>query len=435
MEYHGEKKDFGFSITEEKPHRQKAIVTISQKHINALYHEALRSQKDQASTFGFTKGTTPLQYIEQNFRSNILEHLKELLFTHCVVRFLYESLARHKIVVIGDPDLISINLEPDRDAEFIFSLINIQLDDDQRWKRTALRKIDRKHYKDLDRQVDTFIHDETKNRAEYTAEGISLGDWVNFDISLLSQDKNALIKDYKSNVWVRIAEDEDDLDLHELFLGKKKGESFFTNSIFLQEYISLAFNMDYTFLIEIKDFLPHAYFNIDLFNHQFGLQDDKELRAKMVEVFSTRHDISLRREMIEAVFKLLSKQYFFMLPNNLLERQRRMVLQAVQNNPDYQVYKSQSDFKEKVKQLAEKQLKEAIIIDALAYQESITVADDDVCAYLNLLKRPRMKEFLYFTIPMHKSQGQERPLSVELIKRYCMREKALNHVIKVLTTK
>ncbi len=433
----GESPDtvFAFSVIEEKPHRQKAIVKIAREHIHALYNEALLSQKSQASTFGFDKGTTPLHYIEQNFRANIVQHLKELLFNHCVVDILYESLCTNKIVVVGDPDLIDIQLEPEQDAEFTFLLNNIQLDNDQRWKRAALRKIERKNYKDLDRQVEAFIQEETHQREQATSLEITFGDWINFEITIMSKDKNALMKNYKSELWIRIAPDEDDKDLHELFLGKKVGDSFLTQSIFLQEYLSLAFDMDYIFFVEIKDRLPHAYFEIDLFKHLFELKDDNELRAKLVEVFSTRNDISLRREMIEAVFKVLSKQYFFMLPQALLERQRQMVLAAVQHNPDYQVYKSQADFKERVRQLAEKQLKEAIIIDALAYQECITVSREDVRAYLNLLKRPRMKEFMYFTIPQYKIQGQELPLSVELIKRYCLREKTLNHIIKVLTNK
>ncbi len=138
---------------------------------------------------------------------------------------------------------------------------------------------------------------------------------------------------------------------------------------------------------------------------------------------------------MEAALRLLCKQYYFLLPQHLLERQRLMVLQAVQNNPDYQVYKSQHGFKAKIKQLAEKQLKETIIIDAIAYHEAITVSNADILAYLNMLKRPRTKEFIYFMVPAPKLLGQEIPLSAEFIKRYCLREKTLNHVIAELTKK
>ena len=112
-----------------------------------------------------------------------------------------------------------------------------------------------------------------------------------------------------------------------------------------------------------------------------------------------------------------------------------MVLQAVQDNPDYHVYKSQPDFKEQIRQLAEKQLKETIIIDAIAYQEGIKVSQEDIRAYLNLLKRPRMKEFLHFILPPNKVLGQDIPLSAELVKRFCLREKTLNHIIGHLIKK
>lgn len=432
MEHGG---NFAFSLIEEKPHKQKAVITIGREHIDALYHEALVAQKMQAQTYGFSKGSTPLYYIEQNFRSNIVEHLKELLFTHCVVHFLYESLSDNKIVVAGDPDLVDIELQPEGDARFVFSLINVSLDNDQRWKRLQIKAPERKFYKDLDRQVEANIKEELDRKNAYVDEGIALEDWVLFDIAIVDKNNQSLIHDYKSSLWIRMNGGEDDKDLQELFLGKKIGDSFLTQSVYLQEYMSLATEMSYTFRIDIKDCLPHAYFSIDLFNHHFNLKNQKETHAKMIEVFSTRNDISQRRETIEAALRLLCKQYFFFLPNHLLERQKHMVLQAVQDSPDYHVYKSQQDFKEKVRLLAEKQLKETIIIDAIAYHEGITVSPTDAQAYLNMLKRPRMKEFLYFILPSNKVLGQDLPLSSEVIRRYCTREKTLNYVINHLIKK
>lgn len=432
MEHGG---NFAFSLIEEKPHRQKAVITIGREHIDALYNEALLAQKMQAQTYGFSKGSTPLHYIEQNFRSNIVEHLKELLFTHCVVHFLYESLSDNKIVVAGDPDLVDIQLHPEGDALFVFSLINVSLDNDQRWKRLHIKPPERKFYKDLDRQVESIVKEEIDRKNAYTSTSIALGDWVFFEVALVDKNNHTLLHDYKSSLWIRLNAGEDDKDLQELFLGKKVGDSFLSQSIYLQEYMSLATDMSYTFRIDIKDSLPDAYFSFELFNHHFNLKSEKETHAKLIEVFSTRNDISQRRETIEAALRLLCKQYFFFLPNHLLERQQHMVLQAVQDNPDYHVYKSQPDFKEQIRLLAEKQLKETIIIDAIAYQEGIKVSQEDIRAYLNLLKRPRMKQFLHFILPPNKVLGQDIPLSAELVKRFCLREKTLNHIIGHLIKK
>lgn len=213
--------NFAFSVVEEKPQKQRAIVTIGREHVDALYNEALLAQKMQAQTYGFSKGSTPMHYIEQNFRSNIVEHLKELLFTHCVMHFLYESLFHNKIVVAGDPDLVDIQLAPDGDAQYIFSLTNVRLDTDERWKRLHMKAPERKHYKDLDKQVEFIIKEETERKNQATDPGITIHDWVRFDIAIVDKNNKILMHDYKSHLWIRINGEEDDRDLHELFLGKK----------------------------------------------------------------------------------------------------------------------------------------------------------------------------------------------------------------------
>ena len=84
--------NIAFNLVEETPHRHKATITIGKEHIDALYNEALSAQTLQAQTYGFSKGNTPRHYIEQNFGGNIVEHIKELLFTHCVVTYLFMNL-------------------------------------------------------------------------------------------------------------------------------------------------------------------------------------------------------------------------------------------------------------------------------------------------------------------------------------------------------
>lgn len=93
----------------------------------------------------------------------------------------------------------------------------------------------------------------------------------------------------------------------------------------------------------------------------------------------------------------------------------------------------QRDFKERVYQLAEKQTKECILIDQIAYAENIHANKQDIECYLNLTKRPRMKEFIYFDPPTTKIEGKERPVPEEEIRYACLREKTLNHIIYHLT--
>ena len=150
--------------------------------------------------------------------------------------------------------------------------------------------------------------------------------------------------------------------------------------------------------------------------------------------FSYRNDVSQRLAMVEEALKLLLSRHRFFAPHYLVLRQQKIILSAIQNNPDYNVYRKQKDFNFWVQQLAEKQVKETLLIDQLIYRENIAVTNDDIVNYLNLDKRSRMKEFIYFNLPFNHYE-QEIPLAAHELYRVCAREKAINYIIHYLTKK
>lgn len=424
---------FTFNIFEKQENYPNILkITLNNESIIDLYKEAVAIQQELVSTYGFIKGQTPIDYIENNYKPNIIEHLKNLLFNHCVTNFLCQSIYQNKLILAGDPVLIDIEFDSKQNINFFFGIFSIQIKIDDKWKKVNLKAPSRKNYKDIDRQVETFIKEEVKQ--EYY-DNIERGDWVGFNTKILDKEKQPLIKGYQDFLWLKISNEEGDKELHELFLEKKIGDTFFTKNIFLQDYISSNCNIKYNLEINIKNYVPNNNFSLDLFKSHFQLKTAKDLHLKFIEIFSYRNDISQRRETIEATLKLLLKQYYIELPQHLIETQKKSVLASVHSNPDYNVYKSQSDFKEKVRLLAERQLKETIIIDAIAYQENISVNEKDILSYLNLMHRQRTREFIYFKIPQTRFNGQEVPMSCEILKLYCLREKTLNHIINYLTKK
>jgi FKBP-type peptidyl-prolyl cis-trans isomerase (trigger factor) len=95
----------------------------------------------------------------------------------------------------------------------------------------------------------------------------------------------------------------------------------------------------------------------------------------------------------------------------------------------------QKDFQRSLEQLAERQVKETILMDAIAFKERLDISHDDVKNYLNLTKRMRTREFIHFRLPSTKVRGQEEPIITQELMTYCLREKALNHIIYHLTKK
>lgn len=412
-----------------------ASVIIPAPLVDALYNQAVLNQQQSTPTFGFHKKGVPFAYIEHNFKANLLDHLKEFLFKYSVLGFLFREIREKKLLVAGEPRLAEIYIEPQKDALFTFELSLFTSCPLAEWKYLPFKAPKRKNYKDLDRQVECFLHDELTHKESYKQPTISIGDWVNFSIELIDSHEKPILHDYKTNVWLRIGDEEPDKPFQELFLGKKIGDTIITNARCIQDYFSEFLNINYLYRIIIADIMPFAFFCIDHFKNHFRLKTNKEMYQKMIEVFSYRNDLSQRRTMVEESLKLLLSKNKFEIPNHLVLRQQKNVMDAVQTNPDYHVYRAQKDFKDRIKELAEKQIREQLFVDQLGYNEDIVVSHNDIKSYLNLTKRPRMKEFIYFDSPVTKINGQEIPIITDELLRNCLREKTVNHIIYHLTKK
>lgn len=423
------------TMHENEPTFCSLSIVVPAKIVDALYQQAIGSQKSTAPAFGFHKRETPAAYIEQNYASNLIEHLQEFLLKYSVIGFLNKEIQNQKILIAGQPRLQSISLQPGHDASFNFELSLFPQINFQEWKYLPFKAPKRKNYKDLDRQVESFLQEEIAARENYTDPSIQVGDWVYYTLALLNNDGNPALNGHTGNFWIKIGDEEPDKPMQDLFLHKKNGQTFASNHRILQDYLSDAMNTNYTFAVTISDVVPNAYFCLDQFKHYFRIKSNKEMYQKLIEVFSYRNDLSQRRTTVEEALKLLFSKHRFEVPNHLVLRQQKMVLDAIQFNPDYHVYRAQKDFKDAVRDLAEKQVREEIFLNQLAYEENINIGHNDVKCYLNLTKRQRTREFLHRDPPMTKVRGQEMPILADALNRICLLEKAVNHITYHLTRK
>lgn len=423
-------------IQQQEPTFCTISVLVPAHLVDEMYEQTVSIQKKATPTFGFHKRETPANYIEQNYQQNLLDHVQEFLLRYLVVGYLYQEIKNKKILAAGHPRLQSMLVKRNQDAHFNFDISLFPPINFQEWKYLPFKAPKRKNYKDLDRQVDTFLQEELTAKDAYNdSKGITVGDWVNYTLILLNQDMNPALDIHAANLWIKIGDEEPDKPFQELFLHKTNKTCFTSNNPILQDYFVEPLNSNYTFALTIDDIVPHSYFCLDQFKQQFRLKSNKEMYQKLIEVFSYRNDLSQRRTMVEESLKLLLSKHRFEIPNHLILRQQKNVMEAIQYNPDYHVYRVQKDFKDVVKELAEKQVREKIFLDQLAYEEDVQVNHNDIKNYLNLTKRPRTKEFLHFDPPIIKARTQGFPVLNHELAEICLREKTLNHIIYHLTKK
>ncbi len=421
---------FSVEYTETTSTKMVVIVTIAPRFVALFYEHAISCYSAIAQAPGFNKGLVPRDYIERNYSPAILNQLEQFLLICYAEPFLVYTLRKRHLPVVGKPTLVSARVAVGVGAVFHFACVLLPLQVSNQWRHTNFRAPARKNYRDLDNQVTTFLVEEAAYQRVGGA-GIAPEDWIEFELVPVGSMPAGMVKPV--NFWLRIGSEDPDYEASQLFVQRDVRAPVMTQARFLQDYFHATHENQYTFALTVTQHIPHRVFCLDLFKRHFKLRSEKDVHRKLIEVFSYRNDLSQRRETVEAVLKIIVKQNPFQVPSELIAEERNRIIGTMSSNPDYYVYKTQPDFQEKVDQLAQKQLKEAALIDAIAYAERIELTDQDIASYFNLLKRSRMKEFIYFELPDSRMYEREIPLSRESIYRTCLREKTLNLIIHTLT--
>ncbi|MDR3646053.1 MAG: hypothetical protein P4L22_00765 [Candidatus Babeliales bacterium] len=411
------------------------IITAPNYLVNKYYHQASIAKKEKLLAQAFYKRDIPLSFIDEHYKNNITTYTKEFFLNFFVISFLYKELRSKKIILAGDPRLSKVELEHNCEAKFYFEFTPIEKFIIEDWKYLIFRAPKRKKYKDLDKQADSFLKEELNNKKEFETKNleIKIGDWICFNIYPVDNENKPVLDHHKENLWLKIGDEESSIIYQEIFVGKKINDQFYSSSPILLEYFNDLADLIFSFGIEIIDILPKSHVSLEFFKNHFNLKTNKNVHQKLIEVFSFKNDLSLRKSTIEELFDLFLNKFNVPAPVSTILRQQQLILNDLQQNPDYPVYRMQKEFNEKVYQLAQRQVKEMILIDYISFTENINIDHNDVKNYLHLSLRPRTKELIYFQHSAIKANENEYPIASEVLKHICLREKTLNYILNILT--
>ncbi|MCX5923834.1 MAG: trigger factor [Candidatus Dependentiae bacterium] len=402
----------------------------------SFFQLAAQAQQNNVQTTGFKKGSAPISYVQEHFKAPIISHLKDLGLKFFGINTLIQNIRQQKIIVVGTPQLKDIQVDGEGNALYQFEGYAPKELYMQSWKYLPFKPTPRKQYRDIDKQVTSFLQDEEAIQSRFKAEsGINVGDWVCFKAWIIDKNDNPVFDQNTSQIWLKIGNEEPDVIFQGIFLGKKIGDRFITDNSSLQNYFCEASNSSYTYVVEIKDIVPYGYFSFDLFKQYFKIKTHKDLLSKITEVFSFNNDISQRRSIGHEALGLIIKKNQIVLPDSAIAVQKRLILSDLQFKPDFIVYKQDREFDAQVTSMAKRQLLDSVVAEYVGYQDNLTVSQQDIKAILQITQRSRLKDFLYFPFMKTQLSGQEFPVEGESLAQFCLREKSVNHIIHHLTKK
>ena len=409
-------------------------VSIPSSITQSFLNLATQTKQKAVHSFGFKQGAAPFSYIQEHFKAPITSHLKDLGLKFFGINNLIRHIRQNKIIIIGDPQLISIDVDEAGTTHYNFEGHSPKEIYMQSWKYLPFKAIPRKKYRDIDKQVSTFLQEEENIKKLHKPEsGISVGDWICFKAWLIDQQDQPIFDQQTSPIWLKIGDEEPDLMLQNIFLGKKISDKFITDNASLQTYFCEGSRAYYTYAIEILDVISHGDFSFDAFKQYFKIKTHKDLLCKLTEVFSFNNDISQHRSIANEALKLIIKKNHIELPDVTIQTQKKRLLKDLQFKPDFIIYKQDKNFDTHITNLAKRQLLDSVVAEFIGYQDNLAVSQQDFKAILQLTQRPRLKDFLYFPFIKTQLDGQEFPVEHESLHQFCLREKTVNHIIYHLT--
>lgn len=413
-------------------HLLQANVHVSPQTVQSVLSKAVSLYAKYAQKNGLKNYSIPNDIIARENQDEIRGNVKKFVLKHVVIDFLLNEISNKKFSIANHPRLTKMDFLEDGSIEYLFDISIANELPLKEWKLFSFRAPKRKRYKDIDKQVEIFLKRECEKYKKLNDDTVENSDWVNFETVVVDCDQNPILSFHKNNYWMKINTTQIEKPFQMNFVGKQKGESFFANTMPINEEFHDSVTENCGFLVTINSVAKGSHLSVEALKTIFRLKNKQDIHRKLIEVFSYRNDISQRRSIVEEVFHLFFSKHRFEVPKHLTIRKQESLLEMLKKQPDYQVYKSQKDFYEKVAVLAEKLLKEEILIDQIAYKEGIRVAQKDIKYYLTLFNNNRLREFVYFKPTFEPIEESDRPLPESFLRQAVMREKTLNHIIHTL---
>lgn len=407
-------------------------VTIDHTIVQPVADQIAQLYQHYAALPGYEKKRLPLEYAKTYFAAEIKQDTQEFLYKHFIFQFLLDEISKNQIITANWPRLSEIKTT-ESGLSYRFVLTMAPALTLKEWKHFVFKQPARKNYKDLDNQVVNFIKQATENARAHDKHTTEAGDWVSFSVQLLDANTDKSLFEVEHLYWMRISGDVIISKLQESFAERKVDDVFVVHALPFIDTPQSSIEEPCHYQITIKSITKGGHMSLEFFKQTFKLKTRADVHKKLIEVFSYRNDISQRRSTIEELFHLLFTKHRFEMPKHIITRKKENLLNIIKRQSDYNIYKNNKNFDTHLTLLAEKMLKEELIIDHIAYAEEIRVNSADIGHYLHLFNNERLKEFIYFKPLIDSIEDSNTPIHEAILAQAVAREKTLNYILHTLS--
>ncbi len=374
--------------------KKRLSITIPREEIDAKFDDRFSELEREAFVPGFRPGHAPRRLVERRFREAVTEEVRAKLVSEALEKALKEQ----ELDIVGEPDIDPEKIELPDEGEMTFSLdleVRPEFDLPHDYSRIPVDEVERPEVTDetVTQALERLREQQGSLEPVGAGEGAQERDLVVADLTIQAGD--TMVVD-RQNVRLPVREVAIEgirlAELPDLLTGAKAGETTETKITIGEEAEAEDVRgQEADLTVKVNEVQRLRLPDDEALLEATGQEDMASLRATIRRRQEARSEAQFREAREEAVRDWLLQTIQFDLPEDLVNRhsnrllQRRLTSMQYRGVPADEVEQHMDEIAGATGEEAARDLRLHFILDAIAKQEGIEVADAEVDARVRFM--------------------------------------------------
>ncbi len=404
-------------------------IVVPYSLIEAKIDKVVEGVKKTYKLDGFRKGQVPTNIIKQKYEASIMAEESEKIINETSKKIINDN----NLKLALTPKVEVKVFEPKKDFEYDVTMEIFPAVPEIELKKI---KIVKKEAEVGKVEIDEFITKITKHHRKWESQSggykAKIGDALNIDyVGKIDKEifEGGSAKGHQLELGSKSFID----DFEDQLVGKKAGDEVRVKVKFPKEYHSSQFaGKAAEFEVKINEVLvgKDPELTDEFIKNNFGLESLVKLEEIAKSQVEGSYIEASRTIFKKELFDFLNKKYDFELPEGLVEEQFKNIWAEVERelkeNPNkFKNEKEQEKSKEENRKLAERMIRNGIILADLSDKNKISVTNEDLIAEINKkASQFRGQE------KMVAEYYQKNPEAIQSLRGQILEEKAINFILE-----
>lgn len=341
-------------------------VEVKDNDFREVEQDAIIRVQKEVTYPGFRKGKVPVDIIKKHFYDAVKSEMRDIV-AHKVLNDIFE---KEKIMPVVNPAVFDFKFD-ENNSQMSFKLYIEEAPKFEPKEYTGINVVKKvKEIKDED--IDRYI----REIREYNAYlkpvengSVSKNNYIVVDYEVWEGDKK--IDEVKGEI-IDMSASQNIIGFEEAVTGSKKGET--------KEFETEFNGKKLKFTVKINEIKEKVIPEIDEnFLKMLGVKDESELREQVRKILESQEEEKSMKSVIEQIENHLISKNEFPLPPTLVRQEMEELFEMVKKriSPQEAEKLQFKDYEEKLKPIAERNLKITYLLHSIANKENIKATEDD----------------------------------------------------------